>query len=357
MVVMVNTKVKKLSTMVTEKKQIFSVQMIWNNTPNFNGDTSGMVVNLKKICGENVYGKKRGKDIIANELVIDYLERSTKMDIFKCVEGGDIISAPPSKEYFILKLVGLGLRALKYYSSLPYEKMVVKDNWYKDAQVNIGEPMNKYISAQSRVLKRSGKRFSSEVITVKETVIDMIKSSSGMLAEGHVIAFLNSGLKCPQCDTLGNIGWCDGVSKYSVDSFRDAVCMNCLGNGVVTLFEIKTRWERVVASGGNSTYAGSFVALNTLMAINANVYLVLVSRDTGDVRIGKITSAKMRGNHNWLYALQEGFKWGGPASYVTCSEGLFHIPDKMRPLLKTLPKRLVKEITESALKKMENFPK
>jgi len=107
MVVMANTKVKNLSTIVTEKKQIFPVQMIWKNTPNFNGDTSGMVVNLKKICGENVYGKKRGKDIIANELVIDYLERSTKMDIFKCVEGGDIISAPPSKEYFILKLVDL----------------------------------------------------------------------------------------------------------------------------------------------------------------------------------------------------------------------------------------------------------
>jgi hypothetical protein len=125
--------------------------------------------------------------------------------------------------------------------------------------------------------------------------------------------------------------------------------MNCHNNGVITLFEIKTRWEKVVATGGNGTYAGSFVALNTLMTLKSNIYLVIASRDTGDVRIGKITSAKMRGNPNWLYALQEGLEWGAPSSYVTCAGGFIHCPVKMPPLIETMSDKYVDEVALTAL--------
>lgn len=345
--IQVKQQVKK---QVEEKKNF--KQLSWKATPNFCGNVYSMVANLKHICGEDVYGKNRGKEVAAQKSVVNFLERSANMDIFKCIESGDIISTPPTKEYLINKLVCLGKRALEYYSNVPYEQTEVRDHWAEDARVRLGAPMNKSVPLQARVLNRSGKRFSAKTITVNETVIDMIKSSRGMLAEGFVVAFLNSGLRCPECKMVGKIGWCDGVSHRSVDGFRDAVCMNCQQNGVNTLFEIKTRWEKAASSCGNGTYAGSFVALNTLMTVNVNVYLVIVSRDTGDVRIGKITSAKMRGNHNWLYALQEGFTWGGPSSYVTCAKGFVTCPVKMTPLVEIMPNELVDQIAKEALEKI-----
>ena len=44
------------------------------------------------------------------------------MDVFKCVEGGTIITTLPTKEEFITKLQELGTRALDYYFNLPYER-------------------------------------------------------------------------------------------------------------------------------------------------------------------------------------------------------------------------------------------
>lgn len=335
---------------ITEQKVPIEVKQIsWKDTPNFMGNPYNMVANLRHICGEEVYGNKRGKEVVARKFVSDYLELSAKMDVYKCIEEGDIISTPPTQGYLVHKLVETGKRALSYYSNLPYEQTDVRDIWAEDARTRLGAPMNKSVPLQARVLNRSGKRFIAKKITPEDTVIDMVKNSRGMLAEGFVVSFLNSGLNCPECKMVGHIGWCDGMSHRSVDAFRDAVCMNCHRVGVITLFEIKTRWEKIASSCGNGTYAGSFVALNTLMTIKANVYLVMVSRDTGDVRIGKITSAKMRGNHNWLYALQEGFKWGSPSSYVICAGGFVSCPVKMTPLIETIPDALVDRIAREAL--------
>lgn len=339
---------------MTSLKQIKN-QISWKDTPNFLGNTYSIGSTLGQICGENVFGIKRGKEILARKSVINFLERSAKMDVFKCVEGGDIIKNPPSKDYLINKLVSLGERTYEYYNRLPWEQTDVTDNWARDARVRCGEPLDKSNPLEARILNRSGKRFSSRTMTTKEAVVDMIKTSNGMLAEGHVVAFLNSGLKCPECKAVGKIGWCDGVTAKSVDSFRDAVCMNCHEKGIVTLFEIKTRWENIVAREGNGTNAGSFVALNTLMTINANVYLVVVSRDTGDVRIGKITSASMIGNRNWFYALQEGFTWGGPSCYVTCADGFMKCPVKMNPLVQCMSKEVFNSIATEAISRLEHL--
>jgi hypothetical protein len=275
--------------------------------------------------------------------------------LFKCVEVGTIILSPPTKEEFIKKLHGIGTRAFHYYSNLSYDQTDVTDHWAKSARVRDGAPLDNSIPLQRRVLARGGTRFTANVVSTNDTIIDLIKNSRGILSEGNVVSFLNTEFKCPECDTIGQIGWCDGVSHRSVDSFRDAVCMSCHKKDVITLFEIKTRWEKVISKGDNGTYAGSFVALNTLMTLNANIYLVIASRDTGDVRIGKITSAKMRGNPNWLYALQENLNWGAPSSYVTCALGLVKCNAKMSPLIETMTDGFINEITVEALKRIEGL--
>jgi hypothetical protein len=355
MAALINQKIRSVTNLSVEEKKQPPVPVGWVDTPNFRGNMFNMVGNLKHICGEGVFGKGRGRELAAKKSLTSFLRRSTEMDLFKCVEGGEIITHPLLEDKMINKLIGLGTRAFEYYSKLPYEQMIVKDKWANDARVRIGDPLNKSIQLHARVLSRSGKRFSAETISVKDQVIYMLKSSRGMLSEGHVVAFLNSGLKCPECGIVGQIGWCDGVSHKSVDAFRDAVCMNCREKGVITLFEIKTRWDNAVIKDGNGTYAGSFVALNTLMTIGANVYLVIASRDTGDVHIGKITSAKMRTNHNWLYALQEGYTWGGPSSYVTCAKGLMHCPVKMPILVETMTDDYVERVVNAAISQIDEL--
>jgi hypothetical protein len=327
----------------------------WDDTPNFKKGFYSIKHDLEQIAGETVYGKGRSFSKEAFTFVTSYLEKSTQMDIFKCIEGGTIIKNPPTSDECITKLKNLGIRSLKYLSNLSYDQKKVTDDWAEDALVHEGAPLNISVSIQARVLLRKGKRFSAKKITPLEFVTDLINNSRGMLSEGYVISFLNVNLKCPECKTIGNIGWCDGVSHKSVDSFRDAVCMNCHKNKVITLFEIKTRWEKVVTGNCKGTYAGSFIALNTLMTINANIYLVIASRDTGDVRIGKITSAKMIGNHNWLYALQENLEWGSPSSFVTCSKGFLKCPVKMPVLVKTITDSFFNDVSSKALKEIDKY--
>jgi len=338
----------------TISKNIPFVQLSWDKTPNFSKGLFPMQANIDHIAGENVYGKGRSRKTQALASVTSFLQLSTTMDMFKSVEGGTIIRTPPTKEEFIMKLKELGIRAINYFSSLPYEQTEVTDHWAIAANVREGAPLDVRIPLQKRILDRSGKRFSAKILSVQESVVNLIKGSRGMLAEGNVIAFLNSVLKCPECKEVGYIGWCNGISHRNVDSFRDAICMKCHDKGVITLFEIKTRWENDVIKCANSTYAGSFVALNTLMTLNANLYLVLASRDTGNVRIGKITSAKMRGNHNWLYALQEGFNWGSPSSFVTCAKGFFKCPEQMPKIIETLTDKYMDEIISGALVILDN---
>ncbi len=82
---------------------------------------------------------------------------------------------------------------------------------------------------------------------------------------------------------------------------------------------------------------------------------MIASRDTGDVHIGKITSAKMRTNHNWLYALQEGYTWGGPSSYVTCAKGLMHCPVKMPILVETMTDDYVERVVNAAISQIDEL--
>lgn len=319
----------------------------WNKTPIF--FNNGKYFNIRKqcelICGDTVFGKNKGLINRGVDTITDFLKRAVYMDVFKAVPSGTIIIRPPTREELVVKLDELCKRAFILYNK--YDQILVTDTWSKRAGVYDCVPLNRSIPLHRRLMDSSTKRFKGEQISIEKQIFDLVKSSKGILAEGHVIAFLNSGLKCPICRVIGKIGWCDSISDVGVDSFRDAVCMNCRDNGIVTLFEIKTRWEKTLH--GNGTYAGSFIALNTLMTIKANLYLVIASRDTGNVRIGRITSAKMRGNRNWLYSLQENLGWGGPSSFVTCTDGLHMLPVKMPILTDTMPEEYYESIFKEVL--------
>jgi hypothetical protein len=331
-------------TNITLKQQVSDN---WKNTPNFKRGIFSFLQKLELTCGENVYGKNNGKEKQAYIQLIAYLEKASNMSIFKNIPNSYIIKDPPTQQELVQKMTNIGTRALSYYKKFKQQDIV--DTWSNEAFIKDGEPLNKSNELHRRVMRKHGKRFITRTISVKNQVRNIITECRGILSEGHIIAFLNSVLKCPICNAVCKLGWCEGSSPLSIDSFRDAVCTNCQSHGVRTLFEIKTRWEQDVINCGNGTYAGSYVALNTLMAIKANVYIVIASRDTGNVRIGKITSSSIRGNRNWLYALQEGFSWGSPSSFVTCDNGLELCPVTMPSLEESLDDKIIKKITDQSL--------
>lgn len=322
----------------------------WDQTPLFKRGKYSLSKQLNTLCGEKVFGYKNNYANRARDSVFNFLEKAASMEIMKGVPTGHIVLVPPTHAECVAKLTGLCERASKYYTKYPQTD--VSDLWAKRIRkLDDGEPLDISNQHHHRVWKSGTKRFSGKVHTLREQITEMVRGSRGMLAEGHVIAFLNSGLRCPECKAVGKIGWCDGISHRSVDAFRDAICMSCHVKGILTLFEIKTRWENMIDNHG--TFAGSFAALNTLMILNANIYLVIASRDTGDVRIGKITYATMRGNKNWLYALQENFDWGRPSSYVFCEGGMSKTPVKMPPIMENLTEEFLESVYDEVLKNVD----
>lgn len=322
----------------------------WDKTPIFRRGKYLLTNQLNTVCGDKVFGCKINYTRRARDSVFSFLEKAAFMDIMKGVPVSNIILTPPSKDDCVSKLIGLCERASKYYTKYP--QIDVTDTWSKRIRsLKDGSPVNISNQHHHRLWKSGTKRFTGKAYTLRAQITDMVKESRGMLAEGYVIAFLNSGLRCPECKSVGHIGWCDGISHRSVDSFRDAICMNCYTTGIITLFEIKTRWENMTGNPG--TFAGSFVALNTLMTINANIYLVIASRDTGDVRIGKITYATVRGNKNWLYAIQENLGWGSPSSYILCEGGMLKTPVRMTPIVSTLTDEFLKSVYDDVLDSLD----
>ena len=324
--------------------------ILWDQTPIFKRGRYAFVNQLNTICGEKIFGPKINYVKRARESVFNFLKKAAGMDSMKGVPIGHIIFNPPTHEECVSKLIGLCEQASKYYTKYPQTK--VTDLWAKRINnLKNGEPLNISNQHHRRVWESGTKRFSGKVQTLREQLTEMVRESRGMLAEGHVIAFLNSGLHCPECKAVGQIGWCVGISHRSVDAFRDAICLSCHAKGILTLFEIKTRWQNMI--NNNGTFAGCFAALNTLMTLQANVYLVIASRDTGNVYIGKITYAKMRGNKNWLYSIQENLGWGSPSSYVVCEGGMYKTPVTMTPIMETLTDDFLESVYDEVLKSVD----
>ena len=324
--------------------------IIWNQTPNFKYGSFSIYKQIESITGEESFGKGKDYSERAYKFLFDYLERSVDMKVMKGIPDSKIILSPPTRKNCIDKLIRLCERAEKFYSKYPQTEVI--DNWAERIRhLRQGEPLRKSEQLKYSICSSSKKRFSGKQTTLREQITHMVENSKGMLSEGYIISFLNSNLRCRECNVMGQIAWCEGISNKSVDSFRDAICVNCYRNkGILTLFEIKTRWEKMVK--GKGTYAGSFVALNVLMTLQANIYLVIVSRDNGNVRIGKITESNIRANKNWLYSIQEDFGYGSPSSYVMCGKGMFKMTNKMKPLVKNLTDDFCQGIFREVLSKI-----
>ena len=312
----------------------------WSNTPNMGGADirSALYQQVETLCGEQMYGLGRGRTGYAYKNLLAILEKTASNPRFLRFGEGRIISNAPSIEICIAKLIKM--IAITVKSCDAYIMTDVEDTWAKVAGVRSSTPMKLSVGRQAGVHRnRRGPRFTKTPRTTVQIIDNLADNCVGTLSEGFVIAHLNKTMACPECRVRGQIGWCDSASHISVDAFRDGVCMSCKKMGVNTLFEIKCRWESAVVDSiksGSGTSAGSYVALNALMTTRANVYLVLASRDTGTIRVGKITSARLRGNNNWMYSVQEKLGWGGPSSMVQCAGGIALSPHRMTPLIDTL---------------------
>lgn len=319
----------------------------WNRTPITDKGVFALRQQVAKVCGDATYGKGHGKIKEGVQSLVDNVQEVSTDEHYLELSAGTHVKLAPTEEECVEKVRDLKASALKYYSMNP--KILVTDHWYKDAKVKEGAALNANVPLQKRVLQRAHpvKRFTGVNYPAAKHADDMVKECNGWLAEGFVVAFLNSGFRCPECKVAGAIGTVDAITHTSVDAFRDAVCLSCRSRGVLTLFEIKTRWESRATS--NRIYAGSFVAINSMLAAKVNVYMVVASRDTGTVRYGKITKAELRENKNWLYAVQEGLDRGAPSCYVTCGAGLKVCPIKMTPLKETLTNSVMARIVEKGL--------
>jgi len=322
----------------------------WIHTPNFYNGIWVFKNNIRHICGDDVFGYGKGRSEMAVNNVIHFLEKSDDLQYLKSVKPCKIINKDPTYEELVCNLLNICKRSSLYFKKFPKTK--VKDNWaYKVKNIKVAHPVNKSIHQHKKLLEYGNKRFTGYKQNINDTIKNVILDNEGILAELYVLSFLNNNIKCPECKVNGKISSCEQYNINCSDSFRDGICMNCYNNDKLTLFEIKTRWEKDIKNK-NFTHAGSFVALNVLFSMKANVYLVVVSRDTGTVRLGKITTSKPRANKNWLYSLQENFKWGSPSSLVICKNGLHILPNKMKPLKDVLTKNVCNKVSKQILEEI-----
>lgn len=161
------------------------------------------------------------------------------------------------------------------------------------------------------------KRYIGRSLTKDEYIYNKIRGISGIISELFIISFLNnSTFTCPICSQGHRLHLCNtkGIS------FCDAICMGCNSKGIKTVYEIKTRKEREIINR-NNTPAGDWVSIETYRRKNINVVLVVVSKDTGTIRVGRVTRWKIVGKSRFMYGLQEHIKLSSPASHIFCEDG------------------------------------
>lgn len=179
----------------------------------------------------------------------------------------------------------------------------------------------------------------------------------GFLAESFVVAHLNeNNFICPECKKASQLGWI-GNSQLNVStSFKDVVCMGCKQNGVNTVFEIKTRNESSVNS---KVLGGSFGAINYLLK-KVNMYMIIVSRDTGKLFIGKIHTARPMASFTdtmFCYKLYYNDSRvsdlkSTPKAEVYCDFKPYHII--MKPLCTILTPEFCEDVSLEAIRRYES---
>jgi hypothetical protein len=317
----------------------------WNNTPNINNQLYNLKTQLETICGENVYGKNKNKNTIQIILSFSYsyiLSLLSNYSKFFNIEDGIIINEYPSINNITNKLIHVTNTYQNHINNyLDNDKMysIIIDTWAENSKILDGMPLNNSISYHNRILNQKNIRFIKKKISINNEIKKFVENSKGYISEPFIISYLNNNIKCPICKIHNSIAWCYNMTHTSKDSFRDAQCLNCKKNNIITLFEIKTRWESKNTpkeiDNCYHTNAGSFAALNNLMMYNANIFLIIVFRDSGSVKLGKISKALLKGNKDWLYNMQEKIPICSPSSTVICNK-IYNLPNKMIPTLENI---------------------
>lgn len=169
------------------------------------------------------------------------------------------------------------------------------------------------------------KRFIPKELTKMEYLEKQIRDQCGFLLETYIIAELNNNnFKCPVCENCSSLSLCDDRDCV-IDSFRDAICIECYKMNKMTIFEIKTRNSYLISKnirdGLLTVYAGDYISLNILKKINNySLFIIIYARDTGEILLGKIVDYRIRANERYLYGLQEDINIGSLSSEVTCND-------------------------------------
>lgn len=292
---------------------------------------------ITRISGDDIFqGSSPGSGEYAYNYVKNILERSIK-PYYTRIHPGDIVHTPPTYEQCVQK-VAYELKNDQEFYRRQGGYLEIIDKWAFDQEKH---------KCSTAVESQDEPRFIGKPMTENEFLRKQASQCEGILSEGFVVSYLNQNVACPECGVTGKVGWCKSSTK-TTNSFRDAVCMSCYEDGVFTLFEIKTRWDSAI-DGKNTTYAGDYVALNALFSVGANVYMVVLARDTGIVRMGKVTFAFMKANEKFLYSVQERLGWGTPNTTVKCGMGINPLREKTKPLVDILSKDILERIANEAL--------
>lgn len=294
-----------------------------------------------KYCGPHMFGTTTSKDTIAVGFgkVLKSLETASKSTFHLNIKACEVISEFPTVDDYIIRLKKEIKGSLEYFAKHNGEHII--DTW---AEISRRKPA--FIPGVGYKPPTS-KRFELVHLDKEEHAKWVAENSFDFLAEGYIVAYFNKYLMCPECGSQGCFGLAGGTSIYENTSFKDAVCNNCIKSGVNTVFEIKIRWEGVIR-GKVTLYAGNYTTIRAFLNNNVNVYMVAVSRDTGTIRIGKVTEAVPKFNENFLYTVQEDLNWGAPASIVVC-ENIHTLSVNLPPIDTIFTDELKKQISSSAL--------
>lgn len=298
------------------QNKLYMLEDNWNRnflTYNMRQDTFVRI--LDRLCGNTVFQGTAPHTVELAEKRIKKLLCNYATEYYTSFTRGIIQNRLPSKHELVSRFTDELKSHISFYDR--YDGLLkIKDNW-ADA---LGKP-----KCSPNVKKiENVPRFSAYHVDKTKYIKECLQTCKSFIIECLAIYHLNTEHTCPECNGRNCISWSGGSGHTHSSSFRDGICLRCLDNNKITIFEVKSRWEKCVRQQ-DRIYAGNYISLTSLFSLNANIYMVVVSRDTGNVRMGKATFGYMRIREKFLYALQENENWGSPSSYVICEGGIYVI--------------------------------
>ena len=282
----------------------------WNKTDIFRfTNKQNFRYNIFKLCGPSVFGTSVPDSVeFTMRNIIEKLRNAVFDPFYTHIPTGTIIAETPSQKEYVRRLV----ERLKN-ERIPNNKkecINIKDAWAENAGV--------------RPLYKCPQFNCPRFVPIPEENTEIYYSN--FLTDILIVGHLNSSnFRCPTCNQRRKIG----IIKYSSDitmGFKNAMCLGCEEQGIRTVFSFRTKMKKNIH---NFITGGNLTTLNSLMATRTNIYIIVLSQDTGRLRIGKVDGAHLRVNYGFLYSIQEHIKLRSPSTTVLCSLGfknLLNIP-------------------------------